>query len=109
MRGTHLVREARRRAGLTQAQLAGRVGTTQSAIARIETGAVAPSLKRLTELVRACGFDIDVRLVPRDDHDLSMALRNRALEPGERVSRMMDARGFGDSAREAMRAATRAR
>jgi transcriptional regulator with XRE-family HTH domain len=109
MRGTHLVREARKRAGLTQAQLAGRVGTTQSAIARIETGAVAPSLKRLTELVRACGFDIDVRLVPRDDHDLSMALRNQVLEPGERVSRMLDVRRFGGAARVAMKAAKRGR
>jgi transcriptional regulator with XRE-family HTH domain len=109
VRGTHLVREARRRAGLTQAQLAGRVGTTQSAIARIETGAVAPSLKRLTELVRACGFDIDVRLVPLDDHDVSMALGKRASTPNERVTRMLAARGFGDSAREAMRAAKRAR
>jgi transcriptional regulator with XRE-family HTH domain len=107
MRGTHLVREARKRAGLTQAQLAGRVGTTQSAIARIEAGAVAPSLRRLTQLVRACGFDIDVRLVPQDDHDVSMALRNRASTPDERVTRMLTARGFGDSAREAMRAAKR--
>jgi transcriptional regulator with XRE-family HTH domain len=107
MRGTHLVREARKRADLTQAQLAGRVGTTQSAIARIEAGAVAPSLKRLTQLVRACGFDIDVRLVPQDDHDVSMALRNRALRPEERVTRMLTARRFGESAREAMRAAKR--
>jgi transcriptional regulator with XRE-family HTH domain len=105
MRGTQLVREARKRAGLSQAELAARAGTTQSAIARVESGAVAPSLKRLTELVQAAGYDIDVRLVPYDDHDLSMALRNRTLTPKQRLDNMLAFERFAEAGRDAMRAA----
>ena len=105
MRGTHLVREARKRAGLTQAELAARAGTTQSAVARVESGSVSPSLEHLTKLVRAAGFDIDVRLVPCDDHDLSMALRNRTLTPEQRVENMLAFERFADAGREAMKAA----
>ncbi len=60
------MREARKRAGLTQAELAARAGTTQSAIARLERGDYAPTLARLTELIRACGFDFSIRLVAND-------------------------------------------
>jgi transcriptional regulator with XRE-family HTH domain len=60
-----LVREARRRAGLTQAQLAERVGTTQSAIARVERGASSPTLARVRELVVACGLELRLRLADR--------------------------------------------
>jgi DNA-binding XRE family transcriptional regulator len=38
-------------AGLTQAQLAERMGTTQSAIARMEGGAVRPTLERLARAI----------------------------------------------------------
>ena len=105
MRGTHLVKEARRRAGLTQAELAARAGTTQSAVARVESGAVSPSLEHLTKLVRAAGFDIDVRLVPCDEHDLSMALRNRTLTPQQRLDNMLAFERFAEAGREAMAAA----
>jgi hypothetical protein len=107
MRGTHLVKEARKRAGLTQAELAARVGTTQSAVARIESGAVNPSLDHLTRLVRAAGFDIDVRLVPYDDHDLSMALRNRTLTPEQRLDNMLAVERFAAEMRRAGREAKR--
>src|SRR5262245_5330279 len=107
MRGTQLVREARKRAGLTQADLASRAGTTQSAIARIESGAVSPSLEHLTELVQAAGFDIEIRLVPYDDHDLSMALRNRRLTPQQRLDSMLESQRFGEELRRAGRAAKR--
>ena len=105
MRGTQRVREARKRAGLTQAELAARAGTTQSAIARIESGAVSPSLAHLTDLVQAAGFDIDVRLVPYDDHDLTMALRNRTLTPEQRLESMLAFQRFAQTGREAMLAA----
>ena len=107
MRGTHLVREARKRAGLTQAELAARAGTTQSAVARIESGAVSPSLEHLSKLVGAAGFDIDVRLVPYDDHDLSMALGNRTLTPEQRLDNMLAFQRFADEMRRAGQEAKR--
>ncbi len=44
---------ARVRAGFTQAQLAQRMGTTQSAIARLESGAQLPSVKTLLRFAKA--------------------------------------------------------
>lgn len=46
---------ARVRAGLTQAELAQRMATTQSAIARIESGAQLPSVKTLLRFAKATG------------------------------------------------------
>jgi transcriptional regulator with XRE-family HTH domain len=63
--GNDLVREARKRARLTQAELAARAGTTQSAIARIETGGSTPSFDSVLRLVRLCGMDLDIVLVER--------------------------------------------
>jgi len=102
MQGSTLVREARRRAGLLQRELAERVGTTQSAIARVESGATEPSLARVHELVRACGFDLHVRLVPADDTDVAAALRNRSLTPDERIHRVKRMQRFVEAGREAM-------
>jgi ribosome-binding protein aMBF1 (putative translation factor) len=75
----HLVREARRRAGLSQDELADRVGTTQSAIARLERGRAVPTLERTRELIRACGLELRFELVPIDESDLSLAQTNRTL------------------------------
>lgn len=60
-----LVREviaARVRAGLTQEQLAQRMGTTQSAIARLEGGRTSPSIKTLKKLAAVTGSRLIVRL-----------------------------------------------
>src|SRR5207249_2843239 len=67
MRSASLIREARLRAGLTQTELAERTGRDRSVIARWEQAVVAPSLDTLLELVRACGFDLPLELVPYDD------------------------------------------
>lgn len=57
--------KARAEAGLTQAQVAERVGTTQSAIARLESGAGRrqPSLVTLRKYAQAVGCRIELRLV----------------------------------------------
>lgn len=85
--GNDLVREARKRAGLTQEELAQRAGTTQSAIARIETGDSAPSFDSVLRLVRLCGLDLDIMLVARDESDWAQALRLLPLSPEERLLR----------------------
>src|SRR5437588_6724153 len=106
MRGNHLVREARKRAGLTQAELAARVGTTQSSIARLERGKTTPTLQRITELVRACGFDLTIGMANTDDdHDWSLLQQNLQLSPTERVERAKMALKFMMELREAGRAA----
>lgn len=61
-----LVREARRRAGLTQAQLAERVGTSQPAIARYERARSMPDLATLHRIVEACGFELKLELAEPD-------------------------------------------
>jgi len=53
---------ARARAGLSQAQLAQRMGTTQSAIARLEGGKVMPSLVTLRRYAEATGSRLSVRM-----------------------------------------------
>ena len=85
--GNDLVREARKRARLTQRELAERAGTTQSAIARLESGRTRPAFDDVLRLVRLCGYDLDVMLVERDDSDWAQASRLRPLTPAERVDR----------------------
>jgi ribosome-binding protein aMBF1 (putative translation factor) len=50
-----LVYTLRTRAGLTQTELARRMGTTQSSIARIESGGSLPTLDMLSRLAHATG------------------------------------------------------
>ena len=85
-----LLREARRRAGLTQAQLGSLVDRPQSAIARWESGRVEPSLETLRELIRACGLELSVGLHKYDDSYVPFIERNLALAPADRVRRMAD-------------------
>lgn len=89
MKGGQYVREARRRAGLTQRQLAGRAGLTQPAIVRIERGEVAASFERIAELVRACGFDLDVRVVPLDEDAATLPEQSERRSPDERLDALL--------------------
>jgi DNA-binding XRE family transcriptional regulator len=60
-----MVHEARSRAGLTQAQLADLVGTTQSAIARLEDADYrGHSLTMLRRIAAALDARLEVHLVP---------------------------------------------
>lgn len=54
--------EARARAGLTQEELADRMGTSQSAIARLESGKSRPSVATLEKLARATGSRLRIAL-----------------------------------------------
>ena len=53
---------ARTRAGLSQADLAQRMGTSQSAIARLESGRTLPSAKTLIRFAEATGSKVELRL-----------------------------------------------
>lgn len=58
------MREARRRAGLTQAELAVRAGVTQSVISAYESGRRQPSVPALYSLVDATGLEMTIDLRP---------------------------------------------
>ncbi len=57
--------KARAAAGITQAEIAERIGTTQSAIARLESGGGkhSPSLATLEKYAHALGCRLELRLV----------------------------------------------
>ncbi len=57
--------KARAAAGMSQAEIADRMGTTQSAVARLESGRGkhSPSLATLRKYARALGYRVDLRLV----------------------------------------------
>lgn len=87
MRAADLIREARRRAGLTQQQLAERAGTTQSSIARWERGRSEPDFSTVLRLVRLCDLELEVAVVEPDRSDLAQAARLAGLSAGERLER----------------------
>ncbi|MGB9888010.1 MAG: helix-turn-helix transcriptional regulator [Moorellales bacterium] len=57
-----LLVKLRAEAGLSQEELARRVGTTQSAIARMESGKVVPRLESLAKIARACGKRLELSI-----------------------------------------------
>src|SRR5215510_9459863 len=93
MAGGELIREARLRAGLTQAQLAELTGRDRSVIARWEQGVMSPPIDGLIEIIHACGFDLPLTLMPVDE-SADEELRQALLEtPSERVERLLEGRG----------------
>ncbi|MHB8860381.1 MAG: helix-turn-helix domain-containing protein [Minisyncoccota bacterium] len=54
--------DARNKKGMTQAEIAKRAGTTQSAIARFESGRTNPTLDFAARLSRAVGAKLEIRL-----------------------------------------------
>ncbi|MBM3674719.1 MAG: helix-turn-helix transcriptional regulator [Actinobacteria bacterium] len=80
-----LIRDARRYSGLTQAELARRLGTTQSAVSAWERGHDTPRVDTLARILAACGFEADLVLRHRDDVDRSQLALHLAMRPAERV------------------------
>ena len=59
------VMDVRRRAGLTQKELARRMGTTQPVVARLESGRTRPSMRTLERLAQATGSRLLISFEPR--------------------------------------------
>ena len=80
------VLRARAETGLTQAQLAERVGTTQSAIARLESGALkhSPSIATLQKYAKALGYRVEVKFVK--DRGLTSASTRTRRARGSRLA-----------------------
>ncbi|MFI4977390.1 MAG: multiprotein-bridging factor 1 family protein [Solirubrobacterales bacterium] len=88
MRSADLLVAGRRRAGLSQEQLASRLGRTQSTIARWESGYQRPPLESVVEALHACGLELTVGMARYDDSYESLIAGQLLLEPVERVRRL---------------------
>src|ERR1700730_17212075 len=80
-----LIRQARSLAGLSQSELAARVGTTQPVVSRWERGSEVPRIDALARVLQACGFEADLVFRRRDDVDRSQIAGTLALTPDERL------------------------
>ncbi|HEU4392380.1 MAG TPA: helix-turn-helix domain-containing protein [Solirubrobacterales bacterium] len=90
-----LLRETRHRRGVSQELLATRAGTTQSAISRIESGRVSPSIDTLWELLYLLGEDLELSAQARDSGiDVTLNRSNLTFTPGERVRRGLEFADF---------------
>ncbi|HWC87643.1 MAG TPA: helix-turn-helix domain-containing protein [Solirubrobacteraceae bacterium] len=81
-----LIRHARHEAGLTQAELAERLCTTQSAIARLEGDGANPRLSTVTRALDACGRDVVLESRPRRSSiDETLVAGRLRLTPEQRI------------------------
>ena len=62
MEKTETLRDMRRAAGMTQTEVAGRLGISQASYAAWETGIARPTLEKLPPLANALGVGVDILL-----------------------------------------------
>lgn len=101
---SNLIRSARRRAGLSQRELARRAGTSQAMVNRYEHGRVEPSLGTLAKILRACGEELELASTPAGERGraaLLTLLRERRAEATAIAARYhaRRLRVFGSAAR----------
>jgi len=90
-----LLREARRRHGLTQRQLAARARTSQAAISRIERELVSPTVATLAQLLDLMGEELVLDANAIDyGHDRTLLEQNLRRTPAERIDFMTDVANF---------------
>jgi transcriptional regulator with XRE-family HTH domain len=100
-----LLRDARRRHGLTQAQLAARARTSQAAVSRIERDQVSPSVATLASLLHLLGDELVLSAQEVDwGHDRTLLRQNLDRTPEQRVQRQAS---WGNAVRELRGAARR--
>jgi uncharacterized protein len=81
-----LIRQARQGAGLSQAALAVRLGTTQSAIARLESTDANPRVDTLARLLEACGQTLELGARPHNSSiDQSQVAERLRVSPSDRL------------------------
>jgi transcriptional regulator with XRE-family HTH domain len=99
LRSGRLIREARRLRGLTQAELARRLGTTQSAVSNWERGRDTPRVDTLARILEACGLEADITFRRHDDVDRAQIRENLAMTPGQRLESVRNVSAFRAKAR----------
>jgi predicted nucleotidyltransferase/DNA-binding XRE family transcriptional regulator len=106
------LRQARRDANLSQVDLAACAGTSQSALARYETGAALPTLPTLERLLAACGRRLEIQTPPAQGSAPAISMRSQLGPQADKLRhqrrRLLDAaekhgvghlRAFGSLAR----------
>jgi transcriptional regulator with XRE-family HTH domain len=94
-----LIRLARSKADLTQAQLGKAAGVDQQAISAYETGRREPTMPTLTRILEAAGFEMRIQLAVIDDHDYSILEYLESLPAEARVEVEKAARERAEAAR----------
>jgi transcriptional regulator with XRE-family HTH domain len=94
MTGGDLIQMARRRAHLTQRELAQRVGCRQATIARWERGDRLASYEDVQSVAAACGLALDVHLAREDRSWWPQIVAQLDREPTRRVRELTPPGGF---------------
>jgi transcriptional regulator with XRE-family HTH domain len=81
-----LVRDARAFAGLSQRELADRLGTTQSSVSAWEHGKDMPRVDTLGRILSACGFEADLSFRRHDDVDRAQIRQQLRMTNEDRVA-----------------------
>ena len=91
-----MIREARQAGGLSQAALAERLSTTQSAVSRWERGHDEPRLSTLDAIIRACGRELVLssEVATNDDVDRAQIRQQLAMTPDERLASVANVSTF---------------
>jgi transcriptional regulator with XRE-family HTH domain len=98
-----LIREARLRAGLTQAELGSRIDKPQSVIARWERGEVSPSLETLRAVIRGCDLDLSFHLSRFDDSNFTIIDEHLKMTPAQRLTDLLERTRFSDQVQRRQR------
>jgi uncharacterized protein len=98
MTAAQIIREARLKAGLTQTELAARLGRERAQVARWEIGGQEPSFENMQSVVEACGFSLRIEIAEREktpalDAELEASLPQA---PQQRVQALLERLGCGE-------------
>jgi len=100
-----LLKETRRRHGLTQRQLAARARTSQAAISRVERDLVSPSVTTLATWLDLMGEELTLGAEPIDyGHDRTLNAINPRYTPEQRIERQAAGSRALNEIRNAVRA-----
>jgi transcriptional regulator with XRE-family HTH domain len=83
-----MLKDARRTAGLSQAELARRLGVSQAAVAKLERAGANPTVETLDRVLWATGRRLTLEAAPRPRGGVDESLVRRQLErtPAERIA-----------------------
>lgn len=85
--GADIVRRARRDAGLTQHQLAKRLGVSQAAVAQLERPTANPTIATVERALRATNHRLELRAVRAEPVvDVTLLQEAQRLTPAERIA-----------------------